>query len=404
MNISALDKGFRHYLTVTFSYWAFTITDGAIRMLVVLYFHQLGYDPIQIASLFLFYEFFGVVTNLLGGWIASRIGLNVTLHLGIGLQIIALSMLAVDAVYLTVPYVMFAQALSGIAKDLNKMSAKSSVKLFAGQGSGQLFKWVSVLTGSKNTLKGVGFFVGAALLAGIGFQQALLLMSSVLLLVLIVTIILLHRDLGRINKKVKFLHLFSKKTEINWLSAARFFLFGARDIWFVVGLPVYMSSVLNWSHAQVGAFFALWIIGYGVVQGVSPKLIRRSHHESGPDGMTAQLWAVVLAILTLTLAWSFNATAYPEIFIISGLAVFGVVFAINSAVHSFLILHYSDKDKVTLDVGFYYMSNAAGRLCGTILSGVIYQYWGLAGCLWVSALFIVSASLLSIKLPRYRSA
>ena len=373
-------------------------------MLVVLYFHLLGYSPLQIASQFLFYEFFGVVTNLLGGWIASRIGLNVTLHLGIGLQIVALSMLAVDAVYLTVPYVMFAQALSGIAKDLNKMSAKSSVKLFADQGSGHLFKWVSVLTGSKNTLKGAGFFIGAALLSWVGFQQALLFMSSVLLLVLVATIILLPRDLGRINKKVKLLHLFSKKTAINWLSAARFFLFGARDIWFVVGLPVYMSSTLNWSHNQVGTFFALWIIGYGLVQAFAPGLIRRSHHASGPDGMTAQLWAFVLALLTLILAGLFNTAVYSSLFLIAGLAVFAIVFAINSAIHSFLILHYSDKDNVTLDVGFYYMSNAAGRLCGTILSGVIYQYWGLSGCLWASALFIISACLLSIKLPRYRSA
>ncbi|MCW8911464.1 MAG: MFS transporter, partial [Gammaproteobacteria bacterium] len=208
-----MDKSFQHYLTITFSYWAFTITDGAIRMLVVLYFHQLGYDPIQIASLFLFYEFFGVVTNLLGGWIASRTGLNVTLHLGIGLQIVALSMLAVDAVYLTVPYVMFAQALSGIAKDLNKMSAKSSVKLFASKDSGHLFKWVSALTGSKNTLKGAGFFIGGLLLSSFGFQKALLLMSAVLLMVLIASLFLLPHDLGRIKKKVKFIHLFSKNKE-----------------------------------------------------------------------------------------------------------------------------------------------------------------------------------------------
>ena len=396
-----MDKNFQHYLTITFSYWAFTITDGAIRMLVVLYFHQLGYDPIQIASLFLFYEFFGVVTNLLGGWIASRTGLNVTLHLGIGLQIVALSMLAVDAVYLTVPYVMFAQALSGIAKDLNKMSAKSSVKLFASKGSGHLFKWVSVLTGSKNTLKGAGFFIGAILLSSFGFQTALLLMSAVLLMVLIATIFLLPRDLGRLKKKVKFIHLFSKKKEINHLSSARFFLFGARDIWFVVGLPVYMSSILDWSHSEIGSFFALWIIGYGLVQAFVPKLIRHTHHDAGPDGKTAQLWAFVLALLTLMLAGLFNTVADSSLFLVVGLAVFGIVFAINSAIHSFLILHYSDEDKVSLDVGFYYMSNAAGRLTGTILSGVIYQYWGLAGCLWMSALFILSASLLSVKLPRY---
>ncbi|MDH5765372.1 MAG: organoarsenical effux MFS transporter ArsJ [Gammaproteobacteria bacterium] len=398
------DNSFRHYLTVTFSYWAFTITDGAIRMLVVLYFHQLGYSPFQIASLFLFYELFGVITNLLGGWIASRIGLNVTLHLGIGLQVIALSMLAVNEAYLTVPYVMFAQALSGIAKDLNKMSAKSSVKLFASESSAHLFKWVAALTGSKNTLKGAGFFIGAFLLSWIGFQSALLLMAAMLLLVLLATFFLLPRDLGRMKKKIKFTHLFSRSEEINWLSAARFFLFGARDIWFVVGLPVYLSSVMGWSHNQVGTFFALWIIAYGLVQAFAPKLIRRSHHQQGPDGVTAQLWVYLLAGLMLSLAMLVAMNDLTAVYLIFGLVVFAVLFAVNSAIHSYLILHYSQHENVTVDVGFYYMSNAAGRLTGTILSGLLYQYWGLSGCLWVSAVFILVAGLLSVKLPRYINA
>lgn len=373
-------------------------------MLVVLYFHQLGYNPLQIASLFLFYEFFGVVTNLLGGWIASRAGLNITLHLGIGLQIVALSMLAVDAAYLTVPYVMFAQALSGIAKDLNKMSAKSSVKLFATKGSGHLFKWVSVLTGSKNTLKGAGFFVGAALLSLTGFQYALLILSALLAVVLVLSFVLLPRDLGRIKTKLKFTHLFSRRGEINWLSAARFFLFGARDIWFVVGLPVYLSSVLNWSHNEVGSFFALWIIGYGMVQSFVPQLIRYSHHQQGPDGMSALIWASVLTIITVIMASASNMVTSQTVWLITGLAIFGIVFAINSAIHSFLILHYAEHESVSVDVGFYYMSNAAGRLCGTLLSGLIYQYWGLAGCLWVAALFVLMTSLLSFKLPRNQPA
>lgn len=397
------NKNLKHYLTVTFSYWTFTITDGAIRMLVVLYFHQLGYSPLQIASLFLFYEFFGVITNLLGGWIASRVGLDFTLHTGIGLQVIALSMLAVNEAYLTVPYVMFAQALSGIAKDLNKMSAKSSVKLFASKGSGHLFKWVSVLTGSKNTLKGAGFFVGAFLLSWLGFQKALLFMSAVLVVVLLLTLVLLPRDLGKIKKKVKFTHLFSRSSDINWLSSARFFLFGARDIWFVVGLPVYMSANMGWSHNQIGSFFALWIIGYGFVQAFAPQLIRHSHHQQGPDGATARSWALMLAGLTLLLALLLDYAALQSVYLVMGLALFGFIFAINSAVHSYLVLHYSQHDNVSIDVGFYYMSNAAGRLTGTILSGLVYQYWGLAGCLWFSTIFILSAGLLSQKLPRYQS-
>ncbi|MGB5180198.1 MAG: MFS transporter, partial [Gammaproteobacteria bacterium] len=55
-----MDTATRNYLVVTVGYWAFTVTDGAIRMLVVLYFHLLGYSPFEVAMLFLFYEFFGI--------------------------------------------------------------------------------------------------------------------------------------------------------------------------------------------------------------------------------------------------------------------------------------------------------------------------------------------------------
>ena len=161
-----MEPGLRHYLVITAGYWAFTLTDGAIRMLVVLYFHLLGYSPLQVAMLFLFYEFFGVVTNLVGGWLGSRIGLNLTMHIGMALQVLALSMLMAPDAWLGVAYVMAAQALSGIAKDLNKMSAKASIKTLLPDGGGhsRLFHWVAVLTGSKNALKGAGFFLGAALL------------------------------------------------------------------------------------------------------------------------------------------------------------------------------------------------------------------------------------------------
>jgi predicted MFS family arabinose efflux permease len=150
-----MEQGLRNYLVITGGYWAFTVTDGAIRMLVVLYFHLLGYSPFEVAMLFLFYELFGVVTNLVGGWLGARIGLNLTMHIGMGLQVVALSLLTVPDPWLSVPYVVFAQALSGIAKDLNKMSAKASVKTMVKDGDeAKLFKWVAVLTGSKNALKG----------------------------------------------------------------------------------------------------------------------------------------------------------------------------------------------------------------------------------------------------------
>jgi predicted MFS family arabinose efflux permease len=399
-NLSKSGQELQNYFVVTLAYWGFTLTDGAIRMLVVLYFYQLGYSPLEIALLFLFYELCGVVTNFIGGWMASKMGLNATLHLGMGLQILALLMLAVPVGWLSVPYVMLAQAVSGIAKDLNKMSAKSSVKLMLPEKSeNKLFKWVAFLTGSKNSIKGLGFFLGGVLLNVFSFQTALFILALSLLLLLMVTFILLPKDMGKTKAKIKFKHLFAKSREINRLSAARLFLFAARDIWFVVALPVYLSSVLGWSHAAVGGFFALWVIGYGVVQAGTPHLIRSAHHNKGPDGATATLWAVmlmlVLAVMTLFFSYGIN----PEFTLVAGLIVFAIVFAINSAVHSYLILAYSKHDQVSLDVGFYYMANAAGRLSGTVLSGWIYQAWGLEACLWWATGFVLLTALLSVGLP-----
>jgi predicted MFS family arabinose efflux permease len=399
-----MDAATRNYLVVTGGYWAFTVTDGAIRMLVVLYFHLLGYSPFEVAMLFLFYEFFGIVTNLVGGWLGARIGLNLTMHIGMGMQVVALSLLTVPDAWLSVPYVMAAQALSGIAKDLNKMSAKASVKMLAGDGSeSKLFRWVAALTGSKNALKGAGFFVGAALLEWIGFRRALALLAGMLLLVLIVTAVLLPRGVGKMQSKPKFTQVFSNTPAINWLSAARFFLFGSRDVWFVVGLPVFLYSVLGWSFTRVGGFIALWVIGYGIVQASAPRLIRRSHHGQGPGGGTARLWAFVLALFPAVMALALQYGLDPARVLVTGLVLFGVVFAINSAVHSYLILAYSDFEKVSMNVGFYYMANAGGRLTGTILSGLVYQTQGLSGCLWWSAAFVLAAAVLSFKLPAVES-
>ncbi len=394
-------EGFRNYLVVTLGYWAFTLTDGAIRMLVVLYFHQLGYSPFEIAMLFLFYEFFGVVTNLVGGWVGSRIGLNRTMQFGMGMQVVALAMLAVPDAWLTVPYVMAVQALSGIAKDLNKMSAKASVKLMLPKEDGEtrLFRWVAVLTGSKNALKGGGFFLGALLLSLFGFQMALLLLSGMLLLVLLITWILLPEDIGKSQSKPKFSQLFSRTEAINWLSAARFFLFGSRDVWFVVGLPIFLAAVMGWDHLEVGGFLALWVIGYGVVQSLVPQLLGRLSRV--PAGGTAQFAAVILALIPALIAIGLKyETLAPSLVVTAGLSLFGVVFAVNSALHSYLILSYSDHDKVATNVGFYYMANAGGRLMGTVLSGWIYQQQGLEGCLWWSAGMVAMAAMLSWRLPR----
>jgi predicted MFS family arabinose efflux permease len=391
----------KDYLIITAGYWAFTLTDGAIRMLVVLYFHLLGYSPFEVAMLFLFYEFFGIVTNLVGGWLGARLGLNVTMHIGMGLQIVALLMLTVPDSTLSVAYVMLAQALSGIAKDLNKMSAKSGVKSLVktAQENPRLFKWVALLTGSKNALKGVGFFLGAFLLDVFSFRIALLILATGLLLVLIISLILLPREIGKSKNKPKFSHVFSNSREINWLSAARFFLFGARDIWFVVALPVYLYEVLDWSFSQVGSFIALWIIAYGIVQAFTPKIL----HKHIPTGHSAQLLAFLLALIPVGIALGLMQGFHPANTLIIGLMVFGLVFAINSAVHSYLILAYAKHDKVAMNVGFYYMANAGGRLTGTVLSGLVYQQIGLIGCLWFSSAFVVMAGLLSLPLGKGKS-
>ena len=385
----------KHYLTITGGYWAFTITDGAIRMLVVLYFHLLGYSPLEVAMLFLFYEFFGIVTNLVGGWLGARIGLNRTMHIGMGLQIGALAMLTVPESMLSVAYVMLAQAISGIAKDLNKMSAKASVKTIAADADGRLFKWVAGLTGSKNALKGAGFFIGAALLEWTDFRTTLWILSGTLAGVFLVTLILLPSGIGKSEARPKFSQVFSNSPAINWLSAARFFLFGSRDVWFVVGLPVFLYDILGWSFTQVGGFIALWIMGYGIVQAGAPRLIRATR----PGGASARALAFALALIPAAIALGLADDCDPAAVLITGLLVYGAVFALNSSVHSYLVLAYSDHERVSMNVGFYYMANAGGRLTGTLLSGLVYQAQGLEGCLWWSAGFLLAAGLLSFRLP-----
>jgi predicted MFS family arabinose efflux permease len=395
--------GIRNYALVTGVYWGFTLTDGALRMLVVLHFYKLGYSDITIAFLFLFYEFFGIATNLLGGWIGSRSGLKVTLYGGLALQILALLMLALlqptwlEAI--SVAYVMAAQALSGIAKDLTKMSAKSAIKVVVPDDTeGTLFKWVSRLTGSKNALKGAGFFVGGVLLATLGFGGALVAMAVGLLAVLLGTVAALPADIGRSKKKVNFTALFSKSAAINWLSAARLFLFGARDVWFVVGLPVFLSQ-LGWSFSGIGGFIALWFVGYGIIQAIVPDILRLLGNET-VEGPTARHWAFALLVVPLGLIAALRAALDPSIALMTGLAAFAVVFAINSAVHSYLVLAYTDEESVALNVGFYYMANAGGRLLGTLLSGLIFQGAGFQGCLWGSAAMVLLAAIFSLKLPR----
>ena len=391
----------RNYALVTAGYWAFTVTDGALRMLVLLHFHELGYSPVAIAFLVLAYEFMGIVTNLLGGWVGARTGLNRTLVAGLGLQIVALVALTSQQAswheWASVSFVMAAQALSGVAKDLTKMSSKSAVKAVAGTGDGTLFRLVAILTGSKNALKGVGFFIGAALLSSIGYDAALWAMAGALLVTLVAIVILLDEEIGRSKKKPPLRSVLSKSTAVNRLSAARLFLFGSRDIWFVVALPVFLDEQLGWSYAGIGAFMASWIIGYGIVQSFAPRLLRRRGRLD--EVQAARTWALILAAVSGAIALVVSLEVAVSAMIVGGLVVFGVVFALNSSLHSFLILAYADDEDVALDVGFYYSANAAGRLVGTLLSGVLYLWGGLEVALWGSAAFVGITWLLALRLP-----
>ncbi|GGQ30765.1 organoarsenical effux MFS transporter ArsJ [Shewanella litoralis] len=400
LSLSALPPQIKQYLIITGNYWAFTLTDGALRMLVVLYFHQLGYSPLNIAMLFLFYEIFGVITNLVGGWLGARLGLNNTMNIGLGLQIVALAMLTVPADMLTVMYVMAAQALSGIAKDLNKMSAKSAIKMLVpGDAQGKLYQWVAILTGSKNALKGVGFFLGGLLLTLLEFRGAVIAMAAMLTIVWLMSLLSLKADLGKAKNKPKFTDMFSKSPAINMLSAARMFLFGARDVWFVVALPVFLAVTFQWDHWWVGGFMASWVIGYGIVQSFAPYFTGKKQGKV-PTGRSAFLWAGYLLVIPAAIALALHFDFYIQQSLIAGLLLFGAVFAINSSLHSYLIVSYAGNDGVSLDVGFYYMANAMGRLIGTVLSGWVYQQYGLEACLWISSAFVTLAALISVKLPR----
>ncbi|MEX0693790.1 MAG: organoarsenical effux MFS transporter ArsJ [Rhodospirillales bacterium] len=413
--------GLAAYCAVTAAYWAFMLTDGALRMLVLLHFHALGFSPIQLAYLFLLYELMGVVTNLSAGWIAARFGLTATLYAGLGLQIAALVALTqLDPAWtlvLSVTFVMLVQGVSGIAKDLAKMSSKSAVKLLApAEEKGALFRWVAVLTGSKNAVKGIGFFLGATMLGAFGFEVSIIGMAAVLGVVLIVVVLAMPPGLPQGKKGAKFREVFSRDANINRLSAARLFLFGARDTWFVVGIPIYFYSVLSDGSVdgnraaffQIGTFMAAWIIGYGAVQAFAPRLLAAKDKSVAEIVRLARLWVFLLTLIPAALAVAAWVQPEPDtgltLALVLGLLLFGVVFAVNSSVHSYLILAFAKTERVTLDVGFYYMSNAAGRLIGTLLSGLSYQFGGLALCLATAAVLSALSWLCAGVLDRGQAA
>jgi hypothetical protein len=407
-------EGLSAYIAVTAAYWAFMLTDGALRMLVLLHFHTLGFSPVQLAYLFVLYEIAGMVTNLAAGWIAARFGLTSTLYAGLGLQVVALLALTqLDpnwAIGASVAFVMIVQGASGVAKDLAKMSSKSAVKLLAPTEGGGLFRWVAVLTGSKNAVKGLGFLLGAAMLATLGFQAAIIVMAVVLAVILFAVIRFMPPGLPKGRKGAKFSEVFSKSANVNWLSAARVFLFGARDVWFVVGIPIYFYAVLSdgteegnrTAFFMIGTFMAFWIILYGVIQANAPKILRASDRSEGDLIRAARSWAAMLfcvpAALTLAVLLSSGPETWLTITLVVGLLVFGAIFAVNSSLHSYLILAFTKSERVTMDVGFYYMANATGRLLGTLLSGFTYQVGGLPLVLGTAAVMVALAALTSGKL------
>jgi MFS family permease len=397
----------RDYVIITLTYWMFTLTDGALRMLVLLFLHSQGHAPLEIASLFLFYEFFGVVTNFMGGWIGQRFGLKATLFSGLSLQLLALGMLAAGADALTVPLVMLAQACSGIAKDLTKMSAKSYIKLVVPEDDhGGLLRWVSLLTGSKNTIKGIGFFVGGALLGALGFRWSCIAMGAGIAVVLLGAYLCLPRAAGASKTRVTLRSLIPPAGPIRWLSLSRLFLFGARDVWFVLALPIFLGSSLGWAFHEIGGLLALWIIGYGIVQASAPAFVGGRAGGAGrtpPDGRRLGWWTLALVLPLVAILALLYLEAPAAWSIIGGLALFGIVFAANSAIHSYLIVAYAEGDKVALRVGFYYMANAMGRLVGTVLSGAVFQWagqgtTGLAACIATSLGFVVLSSVFCIPL------
>ncbi|WP_370398896.1 organoarsenical effux MFS transporter ArsJ [Sulfitobacter sp. JB4-11] len=411
---SARPEGLSAYIAVTAAYWAFMLTDGALRMLVLLHFHTLGFSPVQLAYLFVLYEVAGIVTNLSAGWIAARFGLTSTLYAGLGIQVLALLALTqLDPTWtigVSVAFVMLVQGASGVAKDLAKMSSKSAVKILAPQDGDGLFRWVAVLTGSKNAVKGLGFLLGAAGLGTFGFTTAVLGMAAVLAAILLAVLFAMPRGLPKGRKGVKFSEVFSKSRNVNWLSVARVFLFGARDVWFVVGIPIYFYAVLSDGSAAgnraafflIGTFMAFWIILYGVVQVASPRILRAATRPQAQLIGAARGWAWVLTAVPAVLTVAASTASGPEpwltVALVAGLLLFGALFAVNSALHSYLILAFTKAERVTMDVGLYYMANAAGRLAGTVLSGLTYQVGGLTLMLGTATLMVAASAVASGRL------
>lgn len=399
-----MNPGARSYLIVTASYWGFTLVDGALRMLVLFHFFKLGYSPFTLAFLFLLYEFAGIVANLSGGWFATRYGIPRMLAIGQGLQVAGLLMLSflnpAWTVTASVAYVVAAQGIAGLAKDFTKTASKSAIKATSGEGSGQLFKWVAYFTGSKNAMKGVGFFFGGLLLDLIGFQHALWLMAAIIGVIFVGSLVALPRQLGKAKSSKSMREFFAKSRGVNLLAAARVVMFGAREVWFMVGVPVFLYAA-GWKFLEVGGFLAAWTIAYGIMQALAPALVARSTDGLSTEVRHARIWAAILFAVPVILALALRDPHLwrPDLVLVIGLSIFGLPFAVNSSLHSYLILAYAGSEKAAEDVGFYYAANAAGRLLGILLSGVLYQAGGITACLAGSAVMLLLSWATTFLLP-----
>jgi MFS family permease len=348
-----------------------------------------------------------VLANLIGGWLATRYGITRMLTVGLLTQITGFTLLSLLnpawTAAMSVAWVVVAQGVCGVAKDLTKTASKSAIKVTQAaakeQDNGQLFKWVAWFTGSKNAMKGFGFFLGGVLLQTLGFQGSLWLMAALLAVVLAGVVSSLPRMMGKSKASKSAKELFAKNAGINALAAARVALFGARDVWFVVGVPVFLYSQ-GWNFTMVGGFLAAWTIGYGLVQALAPQIVKRSADGLSSEVPAARRWSAMLAVVPAGLATAVALQAPAlEWVVVAGLALFGFAFAVNSSVHSYLVLAYAGSEKAAEDVGFYYAANALGRFLGTLLSGLLYQWGGLLYALMGSAVMLAACWLVTLNLP-----
>ena len=410
---------------MTTCYLLFTTTDGALRMVVLVHAHSLGFSAFQVALMFSLYELAGVFTNIAAGLAGARWGLRSTLLGGLAVQLACIALLwgfgiawpEPHAQWRALAYVAAAAGLGGVAKDLVKLGGKTVTKLVTPEErQSRLFAVVAWLTGAKNSMKGVGYFVGAASLA-VSFDFALGLNLVLIALALPIAALGLRPGLGRARgKNVTLAAMLSPAPNVRALSLARALLFGSRDLWFEVALPFYLRNEaqgLGWSRELTGALLAGFIIAYGQVQSATPRLLLRPLRQEPANKLVQVLWNGVLTLVCLALALLLGAAPAPAAHSVPGLAgalcalllVFCVVFAVNSAVHSYLIVRYAGSDKVAADVGFYYMSNAAGRLGGVLVSGALYEFSApgnstaaLGWCFAASVLASAAATALTLRI------